>query len=69
MICLEEKLPILVGGSTISATLMDGGSWTELPGLAACWEGAVLALPWHIFPLGKYYLHFSVPGKGHSGLG
>lgn len=42
--CLEEKLFILVGGSSISGTLMDDGSWTELPGLAACWEGAGLAL-------------------------
>lgn len=44
LVCLEEKLLILVGGSTVSATLLGGGSWTELPGLAACWEGAVLSL-------------------------
>lgn len=48
---------------------MDGGPWTQLPRLAPAGKGLSWLWPWHSFLMGKYYLHFSVPGKGHSGLG
>lgn len=47
-ICLEAKLLILVGGSTVSGMSCQCqwmvGLRAELSRLAACWEGAVLSL-------------------------
>lgn len=48
---------------------MDGGSWAELSGLAACWEGAVLALPLAHLPPGEVLLALLCAWGSHSGLG
>lgn len=55
------------------ACLASANGWwvsgQSFPGWLPAGKGLCCLWAWCIFVLGKYYLHFCVPGKDHPGLG